>query len=185
MLLLPIYLSLADNEDDKSKIEQLYREYVYDMLYVANLILKNKYDAEEAVHNVFVRLSIKPDIVCTDEPRKTRALMIIMAKQSAYKLCKKAKKRDENITLIEKEFLEVMNVDPVDYEAEVISSVLFNQYKKDIWKLGPKYSYPLVLRILRLSYSEIESILGIKESTVRVQVKRAREMLKNYWREEK
>lgn len=44
-------------EKDKSKLEQLYHLYGKKMWYVANQILQDEYEAEDAVHEAFVRIS--------------------------------------------------------------------------------------------------------------------------------
>ena len=51
-----IYLQMIESEEDKSKFIELYNQYRYLMFSVANRILKNEYDAEDAVHQAFVSI---------------------------------------------------------------------------------------------------------------------------------
>ena len=52
-----IYLQMIDAPEDKHKFEILYTEYRGLMFYIANQILNNKQDAEDAVHTAFVSIA--------------------------------------------------------------------------------------------------------------------------------
>ena len=52
-----IYLQTIDDPEDSAKFEQLYEHYRSYMLKIANKILENEFDAEDAVHNAFVSIS--------------------------------------------------------------------------------------------------------------------------------
>lgn len=51
-----IYLQMIESDEDKSKFEQLYIMYKGFMFHVAMKILKNEFDAEDAVHQAFLSL---------------------------------------------------------------------------------------------------------------------------------
>ena len=51
--MLAIYLSMLETNEEKNQFEQLYIKYKQDMYAVAYGILKNKEDAEDAVHQSF------------------------------------------------------------------------------------------------------------------------------------
>lgn len=51
-----IYLQMIESDEDKSKFEQLYIMYKGLMFHVAMKILKNEFDAEDAVHQAFLSL---------------------------------------------------------------------------------------------------------------------------------
>lgn len=48
-----IYLALIEGEEEKRKFGRLYHNYMQTMYYIAYQILKNKYAAEDAVHQAF------------------------------------------------------------------------------------------------------------------------------------
>lgn len=52
-----IYLMMIDSPQDRSKFEKLYREYRGLMYQVAYEILHNEQDAEDAVHQAFVKIA--------------------------------------------------------------------------------------------------------------------------------
>ena len=54
--MLPIYLSMLDGDDEKSKFESLYLTYRKLMFHVANGILNDEGLAEDAVHQAFLKI---------------------------------------------------------------------------------------------------------------------------------
>lgn len=52
-----IYLQMLETPEEKSKFEQLYLEYKGLMFHVAYEILHNEQDAEDAVHQAFVKIA--------------------------------------------------------------------------------------------------------------------------------
>ena len=54
-----IYLQMIDTPEERSKFELLYREYRGLMFHVANRILENDQDAEDAVHQALRTPSIR------------------------------------------------------------------------------------------------------------------------------
>ena len=69
-----IYMQMLETPEEKSKFEQLYLEYKGLMFHVAYEILHNEQDAEDAVHQAFVKIAenIKkiddPNFVCREFP---------------------------------------------------------------------------------------------------------------------
>ena len=51
-----LYLAMIDSYADKSKFEILYSEYKNLMYYTANRILRNSSDAEDVVHQAFLKV---------------------------------------------------------------------------------------------------------------------------------
>lgn len=52
-----IYLQMIDSPEDRSKFEQIYMEYRSMMFHMANRILTNEQDAEDAVHEAFLKIA--------------------------------------------------------------------------------------------------------------------------------
>ena len=52
-----IYLQMIYSPEDRSKFEQIYMEYRSMMFHMANRILTNEQDAEDAVHEAFLKIS--------------------------------------------------------------------------------------------------------------------------------
>ena len=57
--MLTLYLTLLDDEEDKNLFENLYYSYRKQMITVAQSVLQDSSDAEDAVHEVFLRIAVK------------------------------------------------------------------------------------------------------------------------------
>lgn len=68
-----IYLQMIESDEDKSKFEQLYIMYKGLMFHVAMKILKNEFDAEDAVHQAFLSLIENLKKISDVKCPKTRA----------------------------------------------------------------------------------------------------------------
>lgn len=55
--MIAMYMSFIDSEDDREKFEIIYHEYRKRMVSVAYSILHNSEDAEDAVHETFIRIA--------------------------------------------------------------------------------------------------------------------------------
>ena len=52
-----VYIQMIDAPEEKDKFERLYLKYRDLMFYIANKILQNKQDAEDAVQNTFMKIT--------------------------------------------------------------------------------------------------------------------------------
>ena len=75
--MLPIYLSMLDGDDEKSKFESLYLTYRKLMFHVANGILNDEGLAEDAVHQAFLKILENFDKVGEISCHKTRSYVVI------------------------------------------------------------------------------------------------------------
>lgn len=53
--MLTLYLSLIGTEAERSRFEEVYSQCRKQMIVIATSILKNEDDAEDVVHDVFIR----------------------------------------------------------------------------------------------------------------------------------
>lgn len=86
------YIEMLSNDFDKSKVEQIYSTYRNLMFYVANTILHNAQDAEDAVHQSF--LSIVENIEKISKPicTKTQAFVVTIVERKAIDIYRKKAK---------------------------------------------------------------------------------------------
>ena len=54
--MLALYLQMLDTPEEKIRFEQIYEKYRGLMYHVADNILHNRQDAEDAVHNAFLQI---------------------------------------------------------------------------------------------------------------------------------
>lgn len=78
-----IYLQMIETPEEKSKFEQIYLEYKGLMFHVAYEILHNEQDAEDAVHQAFVKIAenIKKMIILCVPKRMAMSLLSLRTKQ--------------------------------------------------------------------------------------------------------
>ena len=57
--MLSLYLAYLDTEEDKKQFEEIFMSYRKQMVSLAFSILENQEDAEDAIHNVFLRIAQK------------------------------------------------------------------------------------------------------------------------------
>lgn len=78
-----IYLQLIDSPENQSKFERLYHAYKHTMYQVAFKILHNTYDAEDAVHQAFLKIAEKIDIVDGNLCNRTKGFVIVITERKA------------------------------------------------------------------------------------------------------
>ena len=70
--MLLIYMSFIDDESRRRLFEEIYFSYRKQMFLVARTVLKNDSDAEDIVHDVFLRIAKK--YMAKSVPSKTRLI---------------------------------------------------------------------------------------------------------------
>lgn len=96
------YLQMIESEEDRTKFEILYTEYKDWMGTIAFSILHNKQDAEDAVHNAFVKVA--ENIKKVDDPlsKKTRSYIVTIIETKAIDIYRK-KQRHPEVPISEEE----------------------------------------------------------------------------------
>ena len=98
-----IYLSIIETEENKSKFEQIYKKYKQIMFFVANMILKDEYLAEDAVHQAFLRIIDNLDKIYKIDCHKTKGFIVIIVENIAIDFYRK-RKREKTISFDQVEF---------------------------------------------------------------------------------
>jgi len=80
------YLAALDSGDDKCKFERLYRAYRGLMFQVARKVLRSDEDAEDAVHQAFLKLAEEPALLPSELGPRARALLVTVAERKAIDL---------------------------------------------------------------------------------------------------
>ena len=73
-----IYLQTIETEEDKSKFEDIYREYRGLMYYVAYKRLHHEQDAEDAVHYAFMKIAENIKIIDPVSPKTKQFVVTIV-----------------------------------------------------------------------------------------------------------
>lgn len=160
-----IYLAMIDSPDDQAKFERVYNKYRYLMLHVANKILQNHHDAEDAVHQAFIAVIENLEKIIEVDSPKTRSYLVIITERKAIDLIRYNNRR-QTLELNE------------DIAGVEIPFEMDNPVATAIAKLPAHYREVLLLRFNNgFTTREIASILSISNSGVRKMIVRAKKAL--------
>ena len=180
--MLALYMSLIDSEDDKSKFEILYASYRKRMVYTAYCILGNKEDAEDAVHDAF--LKIARNVRAIGDPGSAEALSYVLkaAKNTAINLSQKNAARRRHVRLEDAE-----NLSDVRFLEKLHLHENYGAVVEAIRSLEDTYKDVLFYHFVAgMQAKEIADVLGRKKSTVQQQIVRGKKkllaILENEWR---
>lgn len=171
--MLSFYLAMVDTPEDKLFVEELYTVYERMMFRIAFRVLRQKYDAEDAVHEAFLSI-IKGDALekmklMTDIEKKSYLTVIV--KNSAYKVYNKRKKNNENSIYSDSD-----NTNST--EETVLSSLSIEEIQETMNMLTESDYDILCLNLINeQTYEEIAAALDIKPDAARQRVHRAKKRL--------
>jgi len=165
-----IYLMIIDGEENKRKFVRLYEKYRYLMLNIAEQILKDRYLAEDAVHESFIKVAQNMSDIGEIEELRTKRYLIVVTKNSSIDIYRKRSRQ------IEKEIY----FDEIgDFELSIIQDEEENQNVDIIRQLPIKYRDVFLLKYSsEYSNKDIARILGITEGNVRQRLLRGKELIK-------
>lgn len=174
--MLAFYLSLLPTEDEKNTFTALYRLYEHGMYRIAFAILHDRFLAEDAVHDAFLRLV--PYIPKINDLRchKTKALTVIIIRSTAIDLYRTRKRQFQNEEAAccddEPDPCEL----PLDRaitadQLQALTDGLINDKKEFLDVLTLRYLYGY-------DDEEIAHLLGISHAAVRQRMSRAHKTAK-------
>lgn len=171
-----VYLQMLDSASDRVKFEQLYHKYRGLMYYVANKILCNEQDAEDAVHQAFLAViknapkifSKNFDVKCP----KTRSLVVIITERKAIDILRGRSRKPE----VE------LNEDIVGWEIPLPGD---GPLSAAMAKLPARYREVLMLHFDNgYTAKEIARLFDIKQESVQKLIWRAKERLREILKQE-
>lgn len=167
-----IYLQMIETDADKSKFEQVYLKYRSIMFYVANQILHNDQDAEDAVHQAFLSIAENISKISEAVCPKTQSYVVIIAENKAIDLYRKNTRRKT-----------------VAYTEEIPDLMVESNESGDladaILRLPPRYREVLLLRYDNgYTNEETAKLLGLSLAAERKLDQRAKSRLRELLKEE-
>ena len=170
--MLSMYLSMVETEEQRSMVERLYIDQKQTMYHTAFAILKNKQDAEDAVHEAFLRIITNIDKLSEIESEKIKSFVIIVVKNIAIDIYRKLRKKGVADTIIEDE------IDISEVERKVFDEFEYDVLRKAIGSLPETQRCVLILRYYHgMATSDIASMLGITARAVNTRINRAENRL--------
>ena len=170
--MLIIYLQMIETPEEKSKFERLYLEYRGLMYHVAYEILHNEQDAEDAVHQAFVKIA--ENIKKIDDPvcPKTQSYVVTIVENKAIDLYRANKRKNSSLYLDE--------ISGIEVEATRVHGLA-----ACMAKLTPRYRQIILLKYYHgFSCKEIAKQLDITEANAIKLDQRAKNKLLQICREE-
>ena len=164
-----VYLQMMDTPEERSKFEQIYLEYRGLMFHVANEILHNEQDAEDAVHQAFLNVAANMKKIGEPKCPKTKGYVVTIAENKAIDLYRRHKRHQ---TLALNDDAQGLRI---GYEGE-------NALTACILKLPARYREAILLRYVQgYSVKEMASILGISFAAASKLDQRAKARLKDLY----
>jgi RNA polymerase sigma-70 factor (ECF subfamily) len=170
---------MIESQEDTDKFTEIYNKYKNMMHNVAFSILKNTQDAEDAVHEAFLKLAKNISKVEEISCKKTEAFLVILSRNTAIDLYRKKQHEKGRLEIDEENSMDSMApaLTP-DVLSEIASREGYNRLIELIDELGDTYRDTIALRfIFDWSNDEIASLLEVSKNTVEVRVSRGRAKL--------
>ncbi len=167
-----IYLAMIDSPEGKSKFTRIYEDYRGLMYYVAEKVLHNHHDAEDAVHQAFVTIAERIDIVDVTVESRLRSYLVTIAENKSIDLlrCKQrwtGEELEENAVGI-----------PIEYEGP-------NEAARCLASLPARYREVLILKYVHgYSFRETARLMNITEVNAKKLALRAKGKLEAMCKEE-
>jgi len=167
-----VYLAMIDDPRDHSKFEEIYLTHRDFMLGVANAVLHNEHDAEDAVHNAFLSVATNLSKITDIDSPRTRGFLAVITERKAINVYNKRKKNSAG------ELYE-------DVVGDYIDPVGDHDIRWAIAKLPPRYREFILLKYFHgFTTKECAEILDINPATASKLDQRAKQRLMEICREE-
>lgn len=168
-----IYASVIDDAADLRKFERIYYLYRDQMFFVANKILNDEREAEDAVQNALLGIARNIRSLPDDDKRLVRAYTLTAAKNAALNLLPEKLRRDMQLDIDEMDI-----ADDEDVFERVAASEDREIISRAIEKLPDIYGDVLLLHcVCGLKIENTALMLGRKKATVKKQLTRARKLV--------
>ena len=87
--MLSVYLAMVGTDEEKDTITRLYKTYKKFLFSISMSILNNYADAEDAVHETFVRIIKNLSKIKDVESTKTKSFVAIIVRNICYDMLRK------------------------------------------------------------------------------------------------
>lgn len=177
--MLALYLSAIDDDGKRRTFEDIYRKHHDTMFAVALSLMKNTYDAEDALSNALLSIAKNIRRIKTDNEKMLKGYLCKVVKNSCLDILR--------IRRREMAFLNVDELYDLGLDEDSINRLEGDEQYKEIvgmiLKMPPTYRDVLVFHYLHnLSPKEIACVLCRPRNTVRSQLTRGTDMLREILR---
>lgn len=171
--MIGFYLTLIDSPSEKSMFEQWYRLYKKPMLSIAYNILRDYQEAEDAVHESFVKLAEHIDEIDDSNERRLFAFIYTTTKHVALDMSRRQFHNDEFLSYLPPDLLTVDILMDQLCENEEVDSLV-----KCLQEIPPYYSEILYYHYAEgFTMKQLSHMFHRPISTVRKQLVRGKKLL--------
>jgi len=173
--MMPINFMAINEEDDRSKMEQLWTMYHGLMLFEAKKFFNNIADAEDAISEVCVKIINNLSKIDELSSYQTRSYLVYIVRSVCIDILRKAKKSME-------EFGDMLD-DVPDKDVDILPDLVMKEgYEtiREAIKSLPDHLKDVTFLALVNNYShaEISELLGITESASKMRLYRAKKEIR-------
>ncbi len=162
---------MLETDEEKDRFEKLYRMFKGDMYAVAYGVLKNKEDAEDAVHQSFIEMADNFKKVNEIPCQEIKAYIVVISRNTAINMYNK-KRREQSHSID-------IDVDEIPIDIDMLEDYDHDLLVNAISELPDIYKDILFLHCLEgFSAKEVAEQLGINTNTVWKRFERAKRLLK-------
>lgn len=170
---MDLYLSMVETDEQRTFIEELYKNYERKMYGVAFGVLHNKHDAEDAVHSAFIRIIENIEKIMQIPADEQGYYIVIISRNTSIDILRKRENSEIPLEDIE-EVADTVSLDDV-----IDSRMTAESIRECIFKLQENDFEVLFLHLLcELSASDIAKLLNIKSSTASQRIYKAKKNLR-------
>ncbi len=165
--MLIFYLQMLDTPEEKIRFEEIYQQYRDLMYHVANSILHDSQDAEDAVHNAFLRVIRHFSKLQRASAQDLAPQLMVITKNEAISILRK---RKDVVPLEEQDGFAETSENIASYHALVESFTCLPQTYRTVMEMKLLSGY---------SDGEIAAKLGLSKTAVSTRISRGRQLLRS------
>jgi len=172
--MLSLFLSMIEDDESKTKFENIYNDYHDSLLSITVSITKDLYDAEDALQNTFYIIAKNIDRIRTDNKSELKSFLYKIAKNASIDILR-GKEKEKHLSLD----LMTEQESPDNVVLSVENNETYKILVNKIYELPMVYKDILVLSLIRgYSLSKISELLSINRNTAKSRLAKAKSLLK-------
>ena len=181
--MLSLYLAYLDTEEDKKQFEEIFMSYRKQMVSLAFSILENHEDAEDAIHNVFLRIAQKnwDTVRSIEDQTDLRNYLLKSTKNASLNISKIRSKNNLSLdTIDEFDINGIYNLSDEGFIESVCINIEYTRVVEAIKSLKDTYKDVMYYHfVMELPVIKIAKLLGQTVSATQKQLVRGKKLLLN------
>ena len=181
--MLSLYLAYLDTEQDKKRFEEIFMSYRKQMISLAFSILKNQEDAEDAIHNVFLRIAQKKwdTVRSIEDQTDLRNYLLKSTKNASLNISKIRSKNNLSLdTIDEFDVNGIYNLSDEGFIDSICINIEYTRVVEAIKSLKDTYKDVMYYHfVMELPVIKIAKLLGQTVSATQKQLVRGKKLLLN------